>query len=107
MDNRLYEIIHDLELKVARIEPSQYLLRLSPEEAVVELRIHIEHLNEQLHRHEQAFIRDELDIKEAIEEMRKLILEIQLVKHSIACFLDRSDFGPWDSKNGSTLRSAA
>jgi hypothetical protein len=107
MGDKLYEIIHDLELKVARIEPSEYLLMLSPEEAVAELRIHVEHLNEELQRHEQVFIRDELDMEETIEEMRRLILEIELVKHSIAYFLVRRDFGPWDSKNGSTLRSAA
>ncbi len=83
-------------VNVASIEPSQYLSRLSPEEAVAELRIHVEHLNEELQRHEQVFIRDELDMEEAIEEMRRLILEIELVKHSIAYFLVRSDFRPWD-----------
>jgi len=107
MGNKLYEIIHDLELKVARIEPSQYLLMLSPEEAVADLRIHIERLNEEFQRHEQAFIRDELDTQEALEGIRRLILEIELVKHCIACFLDRRDFRPWDSKKGSKFRSAA
>jgi hypothetical protein len=107
MGNKLYEMIHDLELKVARIEPSQYLLMLSPEEAAAELRMHIEHLNEKFQRHEQAFIRDELDTKEALEGMRSLILDIELAKHCIACFLNRGDFTPWDSKMGSKLRSAA
>jgi len=107
MGNKLYEIIHDFELKAASIEPSQYLLMLPPQEAAAELRIHIERLNEEFQRHEQAFIRDELDIEEALEEVRRLILEMEVVKHCIACFLDRGDFRPWDSKRGSKLRSAA
>jgi len=107
MGNRLYETIHDFELKATSIDPSQYLLMLSPEEAVAELRIHIERLNEKFQRHEQAFIRDELDTEEALEGMRRLILETELVKHCIACFLDRGDFRPWDWKRGSKLPSAA
>jgi lysyl-tRNA synthetase class I len=107
MGKKLYEIIHDLELKVARIEPSQYLMMLPPQEAVADLRIHIERLNEEFQRHEQAFIRDELDTQEALEGIRRLILEIELVKHCIACFLDRGDFRPWDSKKGGKFRSAA
>jgi hypothetical protein len=60
MSNKLYKIMHDFDLEVARIEPSQYLLMLPPEEAVDELSIQIQGLNEEFQRYEQAFMRDEL-----------------------------------------------
>ena len=106
MSNQLYRVIHYPELKVARIELPPPSMRLSPQQET-KLTSHVETLNEELQRLQQAFIDDELDVLEAFEPMRRVILEIELAKHYIACARERYDEGPWASDMVNRLPSAA
>jgi hypothetical protein len=107
MSKELYRVIHDPQLKVARIELPPPSMRLSPQQEIAKLRSHVETLNEELKRHQQAFIDDERDVPEAFEKMRRVILEIELAKYYIARARERYDEGPWVSDMVNRLPSAA
>jgi hypothetical protein len=107
MSNQLYRVIHHPELKVARIELPPPSMRLSPQQEIAKLKSHVQTLNEELQRHQQAFIDDELDVPEAFEKMRRVILEIELAKHYIARARERYSEGPWASDMFKRLPSAA
>jgi hypothetical protein len=107
MSNQLYRVIHHPELKVARIELPPPSMRLSPQQEIAKLKSHVQTLNEELKRHQQAFIDDQLDVPEAFEKMRRVILEIELAKHYIARARERYDEGPWASDMVNRLPSAA
>lgn len=107
MGNELYRVIHYPELKVARIELSPPSMRLSLQQEIAKLKSHVETLNEELKRHQQAFVDDELDVPEAFEKMRRVILEIELAKYYIARARERYDEGPWASHMVNRLPAAA
>lgn len=108
MSNELYRVIHHPELKVASIElPPPSTVRLSPQKEIDKLKTHLETLNEELRRHQHAFMDDELDVSEAFEKMRRVILEIELAKHYYARARERYDEGPWASDMVNRLPSAA
>jgi len=107
MSNELYRVIHHPDLKVARVELPPPSMRLSPQQGIAKLKSHVETLNEELKRHQQAFIADELGVHEAFEKMRRVILEIELAKHYIARAREGYDKGPWASDVVKRLPSAA
>ncbi len=107
MDTGLYEVIYDPELKTARIKLPPPSMRLSPQQEIAKLKSHVERFNEELKRHQQAFIDDELDVPEAFEKMRRVILKIELAKYYIARARERYDEGPWASDMVNRLPSAA
>ncbi len=86
MSNRLYKVVHDSEHKVARMEPSHYFETTLPQVAIVELKAHIETLDQELRQYQQAFVDDDLDMPEGLEKMRRLILEIELARQCMAYF---------------------
>ena len=89
MSNRLYKVVHDSEHKVARMEPSHYFRMTLPQLAIVELKAHIETLDQELRQCKQAFVDDDLDLLEGLEKMRRLILEIELARQCMAYFRKR------------------
>lgn len=59
MDHELYKIIYNRKLKVGRMEPSEYFVRLLPHEGIAELKSQIAKLNEELRQHQQVFMDDD------------------------------------------------
>jgi hypothetical protein len=107
MSSELYKIIHDPELKVASLEPSEYFMRLSVEEGVAKLKSHIEILKEELRQHQRVFMNDDVDIPKSLEKMRRLILELELCQQCIPYFQECRHFSPRPLQMVSRLPSAA
>jgi len=107
MDTGLYEVIYDPELKAVRMELPPYFRELPAREGVAKLKEHIRELNEELRRHRQAFMGDDVEVPTSLEKMRRLILELELCQQSIPYFQECRHFSPRPLKMVNRLHSAA
>lgn len=107
MSNELYRIIYDPGLKAARMELSPYFMRLSPDEGVAKLKSCIETLSKELRQRQQVFMDDDVDIPKSLEEIRRLVLELELCQQCIPYFLEHIHFRPLAPKDVEGLRPAA
>ena len=106
LKNNLYRILYDTRLKLARIEPSEYLTRLFPQDAVAELKSRVEQLGQRLAEVQETFAPDAVDMSEAIETGREWIMEIELAQQYISYLREHHDLNPLHSRKAKRLHVA-
>jgi hypothetical protein len=91
-DTKLYKIVAEgpSEAPSARLEPSEFLLSLSPVEAVAELNAHIKSLEDRLGK----FAKVDLKVREEFEKAREVSFEIEMAQDLLRRF--KKDLGSSD-----------
>jgi hypothetical protein len=83
-DNKLYTIVTEdnVQRPSARVEPSEYFLKLPPEEAIVALDAHIKSLEDRL----AEFAKVDLKIPENLNKAREVSFELETAQDFLRCF---------------------
>jgi hypothetical protein len=83
-DNKLYSIVTqaDADAPSARVEPSEFFLQLSPQEAVDQLSSHIKSLEDRL----ADFAKVDLKVPEDFNRAREVSFELELAQDFLRRF---------------------
>jgi hypothetical protein len=83
-DKKLYTFVtkDDVRGPSARVEPSEYFLKLPPQEAIIALEAHIKSLEDRL----AEFAKVDLKIPENLNKAREVSFELETVQDFLRCF---------------------
>lgn len=83
-DKKLYTFVtkDDVRGPSARVEPSDYFLKLPPQEAIAALNVHIKSLEDRL----AEFAKVDLKIPENLNKAREVSFELETVQDFLRCF---------------------
>jgi hypothetical protein len=83
IQNRLYTIVrdeNDPKGQMVKVEPTEYLAKLKPHEAITELKSYVESLAADL----EECAKEDLEIQTNVERVQKLLFELEVAQGYLA-----------------------